>query len=930
MRRIGLTVALALLSVFWLFGCSDGTSPADTISLCDDSSDCPLGYWCNDGICTLGIGTCSDTQPCPSGLECINGTCVIVGTDGGMDGDGGADGDGGSDGGEQVGGPDIEVVFPQPSGGVYQINFGSVSVGVAVEEEIVIENIGDEDLRIMELNFEAGTDWEDFSIAQSVMGSLPLVVLPGEQTRIPVTYTASDGVTDHAILDVISNDPDEALVQIHLLSEFKGEARVEVSQTALAFGDIPVGDSSQPLSFAISNQGTGNAVLTVEDVRLGIAANPDFEFEVLDAAQQPVAFPALLNIGDAFDVLVTYHPQQHEEDSDKVIVVTDDAASPTLEVALTGRGVVGDVSVEPSPVNLGRVRVGQSGQLSVTITNAGGAPLSLTGVQLADTGAEWTLSSTELDLADLANNPHELQASEAVHVDVGFAPADVGVETGRLVIDHTGPSSTVETGLSAEGYIPPHVTTDPDPPALVFQDVQWDQPTSTAESRSLSITIGNDGGESLMVSNMHLQNDSPQFTWDPNIQSIVPTQQVLLQVTFTPTASGQVLDKLLLDTNDPDIEHDGVTGRLAIDLQANAIDPAILVTPVGSHDFGDVSIGNRSVLQVTILSASPDPLWILDIRLGAGGSSDYRLDNLPNLSNPLIGQGTFVTFDVLYEPTDSGSDPGAVEIESSDIGNPLVTITLSGSSPGCPAGYGDCDAGVPGCETPLNTLQDCGACGIPCDLPHATETCENYACEIVSCEGAWGDCDPVAPGCETDTSTSIEHCLGCGNACSYPHAQAVCGAAGCEMGACLDDYWDLDGSDANGCEYHCVFRARTIPIRHSWTPTATGWTGMHPGRSSSRPTTGPTPGQEPGRNRSGPFPPASHWPRATTRTTCWWRVARTTARPQSPWSTASPSTVATTRRTGREARATWPRLSLAHRRRFRPAASPRPQSWTCW
>jgi hypothetical protein len=473
-------------------------------------------------------------------MICINGACTIEGTDGGQDG--GADGGDASDGGETAPEPDIEVIDPPLTGDppVHQINFGSVSVGVTVEQQLVLQNAGSADLRILQLNFDAGGSLDAFAIPQDQLDSLPLVVTPGSQTTFDVLYTASDGVTDHGILDIISNDPDEALVQIHLLSEFKGEPQATVAPATLDFGDVPVSDTSQPLSLTVSNQGSGNAVLEVTDIRLETAANPDFGLTVFDAGAQPVTLPQLLNTGDFLDVQVVYHPQAREADADNVVIVTDDPLNPTLTVPVTGNGVAGEVSVDPSPVDLGRVRVGGHGEAVVTITNNGGAPLSITGVSLSGASAEWALSSTDLNLADLINNPHELQPAESATVTLGFDPVDVGLESGQLLVDNTSSDPQISTAIAAEGFIPPQVELVPDPAVLDFGDVQMDQASGLKDSRTLPLTIRNVGGATLNISGIQLAaGTSNEYSWAPaSIPPIDVGAEVPLQVTFEPDDPG--------------------------------------------------------------------------------------------------------------------------------------------------------------------------------------------------------------------------------------------------------------------------------------------------------------------------------------------------------------------------------------------------------
>ncbi|MBW2703525.1 MAG: choice-of-anchor D domain-containing protein [Deltaproteobacteria bacterium] len=804
-------LSCGLVLVLFSLACNDAVGGSDVLNLCDEDSHCPTGDYCDDGVCVHADQACDDDTPCPTGFECRNGGCApIESTDAGLDGE--ADGADGDDGGgdEVVDAPDIEVVLPLPSEGLYQLNFGNVMVGLTVEAQVVIRNAGTQDLQILDLNFEGGTDSEDFSVPQTLMESLPIVLAPGAETTIDVLYTATDGITDHSILDIISNDPDEALLQIHLLSEFKGEAAVAVAPDQLSFGDVPVGQSSSALGFVVSNSGGGNAVLTVEDIRFGLVANPDWSLQMVDADQQPVIFPALLNNGDFLDVSVTYHPQAEEADAEDVVIISNDATRPNIPVALTGNGVVGDVSADPSPLNLDQVRVGFSAQQVLTVTNSGGAALELTALALVNAGAEWSLDSTDVDLIDLPNTPHPLAPDESVELNIGFLPVDEGAETAELQIDHSGPGAQFMVAMSATGYIPAALTLDPDPAQLSFEGVQYDA-TVQPESLTLPIRLGNAGGENLIISDMRLANGHAEFSWEPDIASILVGQDQELRITFTPSSAGNLSERIVFETNDPDISFDGVIGRAAIDLSASAIDPVIMLMPNTAQDFGNLDIGAEDRITFTIASASNDPLWITAIQKGSGSSADFRLENLPDMGTPMIGIGTSRTFDVVYQPSGLGDDLGSVEVLSSDIGNPLISVNLAGTSSSCPAGWGDCDPGQPGCETDITSdMNHCGGCDQACDLDHASEICDEGNCLIVTCEGTWDDCDNTdSTGCEIDINTNTDHCQACHNDCAYEHANPTCTATGCAMSTCETDYWDLDGNDWNGCEYECTYLSAT-------------------------------------------------------------------------------------------------------------------------
>ena len=81
----------------------------------------------------------------------------------------------------------------------------------------------------------------------------------------------------------------------------------------------------------------------------------------------------------------------------------------------------------------------------------------------------------------------------------------------------------------------------------------------------------------------------------------------------------------------------------AVELSATAIDPALIVTPPGPHDFGDQPIGASEGLSITLISGTADPLWIHDITLSTGNPSDFSLGTLPDISQPMTQAGGFLT-----------------------------------------------------------------------------------------------------------------------------------------------------------------------------------------------------------------------------------------------------------------------------------------------
>ncbi len=147
------------------------------------------------------------------------------------------------------------------------------------------------------------------------------------------------------------------------------------------------------------------------------------------------------------------------------------------------------------------------------------------------------------------------------------------------------------------------------------------------------------------------------------------------------------------------------------------------------------------------------------------------------------------------------------------VGAPAVPAHLTQHNDAvCAAGDSDCCFGgtAPSvCTNFASDVNNCGGCGVVCDLPNAVPACTDGVCTVSSCNAGFADCDSdPTNGCETDTNTDTNNCGTCGNVCP---AGQTCTAGTCEVvcapgttlcnGVCVDTNTDPNncGSCGNTC-----------------------------------------------------------------------------------------------------------------------------------
>ncbi|MCF7809527.1 tandem-95 repeat protein, partial [bacterium] len=202
-------------------------------------------------------------------------------------------------------------------------DFGPVERGTQVTWDLVITNIGWENLTIDSVKSDEEAFTHDF-------GEEAVVLERDEDITVTVTFDAAEAQEYEGILTVYSNDPDEEdqVIEIELTGEGINVPDIRVSRMLVDFGDIEI-FTEETFTITVFNDGEAN--LYVSDMTLGGGDAGFFDTDYDGAfTVEPEG---------EHDIIITFSPVPIRAYSAEIHLISNDLDEDDVRIRLAGSGV---------------------------------------------------------------------------------------------------------------------------------------------------------------------------------------------------------------------------------------------------------------------------------------------------------------------------------------------------------------------------------------------------------------------------------------------------------------------------------------------------------------------------------------------------------------------------------------------------------------
>jgi Abnormal spindle-like microcephaly-assoc'd, ASPM-SPD-2-Hydin len=507
------------------------------------------------------------------------------------------------------------------------LTFGNVTMGQSGTQSVKLTNSGNTSLT-MNLATVAGNGFGMSGL------SLPTTLTGGQSVSFNAQFSPTASGAATGSITFTDNAAGSPQVVSMVGTGVATNASLVASPGSVAFGNVAVGSSS-PQTITLTNTGNTSATISaISSTGTGFSAT-GLSVPLTLAANQSTSFTAQFaptTVGSASGS----------------INITSTASNPTVSIALSGAGVQGNLTANPTTINFGSLLVGASGSVSVTLTNSGTASVAI---------SQGSASGTGFSMAGLTT-PLTLTAGQSTSFTAKFSPTAAGSASGAISIASNAPGSPLAIALSGSGTASqPQLTISP--ASVAFGSV------SVGSSGSQTVTLTNAGNAALTVTQASPSGTGFSMSGASMPMTINAGNSASFSAVFTPTSTGAVTGSISIVSNAP-----GSPATIA--LSGSGIQGQLGANPA-SVNFGSVAVGSNGTQSLTLTNSGSASVTISQATASGAGLS------ISGLSTPLtLGAGLSTTFSAQFAPTSAGAANGSISIVSNAPNSPL-TIPLSGT-----------------------------------------------------------------------------------------------------------------------------------------------------------------------------------------------------------------------------------------------------------
>ncbi len=516
------------------------------------------------------------------------------------------------------------------------LSFGGVTVNTSATQSLTLSSTGTAAVTVN----SAAITGAGFSL---VGGTLPATLNPGQSMMLQVRFSPTATSASTGQITINSNSSSGATtVALSGSGTAAPSPQLAVSAGALNFGGVTVNTSATQ---SLTLNSTGTAPVTVDSATV-IGTG----FSVVGGT-----FPATLNPGQSVVLQVRFSPTATSAATGQ-ITINSDSSSGAATVTLSGRGTAASspqLTLSAETLSFGGVTVGSSTTQSLTLSSTGTAAVTVNSAAITGTG--FSLVGGIL--------PATLNPGQSMVLQVRFNPATTGAATGQVTINSDSSSGATTVTLSGSGTAASSPQLAVGSSSLSFGGV------TVNTSATQSLTLSSTGTAAVTVNSAAITGTGFSLVGGTLPATLNPGQSMVLQVRFSPTATGAVTGRMTINS-------DSSSGATTVALSGNgtaALNPQLTVS-TASLSFGSVTVNTSTTQSLTLRSTGTTSVTVNSAAI-TGASFSVVAQSFPVTLNP----GQSVTLQVEFSPTTAGSSTGQLTINSNSTSGGTASVALSGT-----------------------------------------------------------------------------------------------------------------------------------------------------------------------------------------------------------------------------------------------------------